>query len=438
MAITGAVAAAVRKFDPFPEFSEVRAFRGRRETGGRQFYKSGGLIVPRYEMLPGVLVQGGADFGQREVNGAWRGARDGEPLIGDGGLRGAEARAQLNPGPGAPASWAGSKTSNGVQITKVGTGVEFGLPFADYRFHGTPTANFADIDLCFGSPRWAATPNQTYTVSAAAKLVDGSPNNVASIGYGVVEEAAGLAYIGMSTATLAAILSSPDDYVENRAVRTFGATAASGRGAAVMNLTVGQAIDVTIRFYRPNITSGPDINDPPILQTSALAATRTTMGYRETGRSIAPVHYGVARARWLAPVANHAGAFPILFDMTPAVGLVGRLVWYANKSDAVVRLAVTADSTASSTRQLGAPVLMTYTTIAWARRADALAVSIDGAAVLSGAADPGTNAYSRLGFTGAADVAAANLGNVEMDFFATADGEITNDNLQALAARFAA
>ena len=91
MAITGALAAAARVFDPYPEAILALDFAGVR-TGGRQFYKHRGIIVPRFEMLSGALSTGQAGFGTAQINSAWRGFPANAPLIGDGGLGVWEAR----------------------------------------------------------------------------------------------------------------------------------------------------------------------------------------------------------------------------------------------------------------------------------------------------------------------------------------------------------
>lgn len=434
MAITGAVAAAVRKFDPFPEFSEVRAFRGRRETGGRQFYKSGGLIVPRYEMLPGVLVQGGTGFGQREVNGAWRGARDGEPLIGDGGLRGAEARPNLirNPvGAGAvvgvigsggqfPTNWGSAQTPPGMGWEIVATGEEAGLPYVDIRVFGTPTNNARPL-LRFEVTN-SFSSGVTFTLEAYLKRLAGivglvnfyGPNLTGAVSFPITDNFA-------------------------RYAKEVGSTGTTGLFwvdfASVVN---GVPYDATVRVAAPNWKQGPDINDPPILQTSGLAATRTAMAYSESGRSIAPVHYGVVRAQLVASLANHEAGFPIIVDFRALSG-PARVTWYGLKSDGTQRFQATADDGTVVTINPGInPVVGQYQTFAWACRAGALAISRNGGAVQVTGVPSIASAFSRVGWAGSAISPGQSLCNAEIDLGLIGNGEISNDNLQALAARFAA
>lgn len=96
MAITGALAAAARVFDPDPEAILALDFAGVR-TGGRQFYKREGIIVPRFEMLRGAASVGHAGFGRTQVNGAYPVFAPDAPLIGDGGVLIPEGRECLWP-----------------------------------------------------------------------------------------------------------------------------------------------------------------------------------------------------------------------------------------------------------------------------------------------------------------------------------------------------
>lgn len=445
MAITGAVAAAVRKFDPFPEFSEVRAFRGRRETGGRQFYKSGGLIVPRYELLPGVLVQGGAGFGQREVNGAWRGARDGEPLIGDGGLRGAEGRPNSIRNPvmagaavgsrGAlPTGWfdEGSAVSISREILAVGI-TDTGLPYIDIRYFGVTTGTFSNIIFDVNANAAPASVGQVWTSEVYIALIGGSFTNISARTNTIYERTEGGGYL---RAVAQAI-----NYTETLTQsRQSGPLAAANVARVNSGLSFGHAVgvpvDFTLRIAAPNLKLGPDINDPPILQTTGLPATRTAMVYRESGRNIAPVHYGVARARWLAPLANHGNTFVHALEFRAAGG--SRVLWLRGSGEAQ-RFTVSGAAGGSPYLDINTPVVGVWNTVAWAVRAGQLAISVDGAAIQSGALaslpDPLTfvGALNSSGPTGG-----LNSANAELDIWAAANGEISNDAIQALSARFAA
>ena len=452
MAIAGAMAAAARVFDPYPEFDNVRVFKGRPETGGRQFYKSGGLIVPRYELLPGVLVQGGAGFGQREINGAWRGARDGEPLIGDGGLRGAEGRTNSIRNPvmaGSGGFKGGGGTINGsvpnAFIVNAASGVTANLSYATIdgqtfliaEVSGTP-ATSAHFEVFFtdavSTP--AASNGQTWTVQAGVALLAGSLSSVSAAtlrgsmfdtGFlGSVTSPDLKASISASVSTLRAQL------VVNQAATQYFRPQIAFSGS-------GSPVSYTVAIGLPNLKLGPDINDPPILQTSGLAATRTAMAYRESGRNIAPVHYGVARARWLALPQSHVASFQHLVELRAASGSA-RVLWLGAQVAGNQNFNVLNDADIGPYLPLASPAVGQWKTIAWAARANQLAISEDGAAVATGAlSGPISSApLTRLSFAGGAASSGSAIANAELDFFATADGEISNDNLQALAARFAA
>lgn len=86
---------ALRGRDPYPGDLLALDFAGV-GTGGQQFYKRNGVIVPRFEMLPGAISTGGNNLGQALRNGSWSGnLPDGVPLIGDGGLGVPEAKTEI-------------------------------------------------------------------------------------------------------------------------------------------------------------------------------------------------------------------------------------------------------------------------------------------------------------------------------------------------------
>ncbi len=227
---------------------------------------------PDFKGLPGASYTGGGGHKWVRRNGVWQNLANGELGEGDGvGLSVYEERQNLNVGAGNPAQWPATKTMNGVTMARVATGVEDGVPYGEYRLQGVATGSYLDFDLCNGTARWNATPNQPYTVSSSCKRVAGSTANVPGARFGVVEEAAAFAFVGLT----GDLYSLDGSLSHKRNTRVFGATAATGRATFVCDFVVGQPIDITLRLYRPNVYQGADILDPPILQTTAAAATRT-------------------------------------------------------------------------------------------------------------------------------------------------------------------
>lgn len=445
MALTGAVAAAVRQFDPYPEFDNVRVFKGRPEAGGRPFYKAAGLIVPRFEMVPGVQIVGGAGFGQREINAAWRGVRADEPLIGDGGLRNAELRANSirnptfqNPGIGTPGSDPSymNLAVQGLTRTILGRGEEFGLPYLDVRISGTNTGSTQPVTWFLDSEGKATVPGQTWTHRTGFRVLAGNWTGFNSALLRIYEQAGSTFLVSSVTTSLLGVGASFASRVREHTVAQ--PTADNVRAVVTMGVAVGGAVDITLRMYAPQFKLGPDINDPPILQESGLPATRTGYGNFETGRRIAPLHYGVARARWLAPLANHEAAFPHLLELRDGGG-IGRALWYASKAGGATR--ITAGNNgggADPVIALSAPVIGEWSTIAWAVRGAELAVSEMGGAVQVAAMPAPPPLMTRMGHLGSATTPGNNTANAEMDCCLTANGEISNAALQALSARFAA
>ena len=442
MAITGALAAAARVFDPYPEFDNVRVFKGRPETGGRQFYKTAGLIVPRFEMVPGVQIVGGAGFGQREINAAWRGARADEPLIGDGGLRNAEVRTNSYTKPtlqgfAVPSTYPSDHgvDANGISAyAVVGAGREDGLDYVDMSFtNSTGITRFPTLRLITNN-RPAASSGQTWTGEYYAKILSGA----AAVGMWPLISGWNSSGAGTSDATSVSNIKSVG------AVRTRVAASLTLANAATISVRLGAQLSVpdgatiVVRIYAPNLKLGADINDPPILQDSGLPATRTGYAYQESRRVIAPVHYGVARARIVAPLANHAVNFPLLLDVRASSG-AARVLWYGQKSDGTQRIRHWGDDGIFNTITLPAsPVVGECQTVAWARRAGALVVSRNGETVLTTAISAVTSPFSRIGYMGDAATAGADPANAETELVLTQNGEISDADLQALSARFAA
>lgn len=91
MSIQGAMAASLRRFDPYPRDLLALDFAGV-ATGGRQLYKREGIIVPRFEMLRASGGEGHAGLGRARVNGAYPAFAPDAPLIGDRGLFNPSAR----------------------------------------------------------------------------------------------------------------------------------------------------------------------------------------------------------------------------------------------------------------------------------------------------------------------------------------------------------
>jgi hypothetical protein len=169
---------------------------------------------------------------------------------------------------GVPSAWSMTASQNGLTGSVVGTGTENGVPYQEVRAVGTATSTFFDFGA-FGSPaRTAATSGQSFTGAFSAKIISGGAS-ITAFQASVVEETAGNVFFGQTVASF-----SLTNGVFNRvaATRTMGATAATCRLARAISFTNGAAVDVTIRFYLPQLELGAFATSPII--TTGAAGTR--------------------------------------------------------------------------------------------------------------------------------------------------------------------
>ena len=306
MAITGAVAAAVRKFDPYPNDLLALDFAGV-ATGGRPFYKREGIIVPRYEMLPGALSTGHAGFGTQQVNTAWRGFPANAPLIGDGGLGVWEGRTNSirNPtGAGGsagvwPTNWSPVSSTVGLTVTPVGQVISAkGLPGFAFRVQGTATVPLFRLQL-EGMGQAAAAPGQIWITALETELLAGDWSNVSNVYISHFYRAASNVSTGSATSPQRAPASSG---AEGWRTSDVAAPANTTQVTPELDITMSTTlpVDFTVAIYAPNLKLGADINDPPILQTSGLAATRTAVAQSVGGLNLPPVGY--IYAEWVQPI----------------------------------------------------------------------------------------------------------------------------------------
>lgn len=324
MALTGAVAAAVRQFDPYPEFATALVFKGRPETGGRPFYKHRGIIAPRFEMLPGAFSLGNAGLAWRPVNGAMRRAAADEPVIGDDGILHHEARPNSirNPvmagavvgSPGTfPTNWGGAVLSSGLNRQIVGIGVENGLPFVDVRIFGTLAGAGDALVLFDNASSIAAANGQAWTSQANVSLVAGAL--VAGVFHRQEYRDSGGNFLLSTNVGSSFLLDGTlREYRRSRTIAT--ANTAFIRSGLYVFFSAAGDYDFTIRIAAPNLKSGPDINDPPILQETGLPATRTLpVQGLEGGLPQGPLTV-IATQGAVPNVAAAGGGLPRFFELS--------------------------------------------------------------------------------------------------------------------------
>ena len=155
-----------------------------------------------------------------------------------------------------PTYWAPG-VQPGITTTIIGTGTEFGLPYIDVRYNGTPGATGGQNAYFDGANAniIAATNGQVWTVSFGIRLVGGSLTNVSSI-YGFINEQTSVGGFIRSDGGSSATVSSNFSNYSTTLTLVGGATTGSIAPAVAVGVTNGLAIDITIRIYAPQVERG--------------------------------------------------------------------------------------------------------------------------------------------------------------------------------------
>ena len=204
-----------------------------------------------------------------------------------------------------PTGWIyATASSNGLTLSIVGTGVENGINYIDYRFNGTTVASPAGCSMSIVNA--TAATGQTWTASTYWKLAAGTATGITSWQIGLIESTAGGAFVtgafySQTAPTSAALITQ-----RPAATRTLsgGATVGAVSCPFVINVTGNTAIDFTVRIGLPQLEQGA-FSTSPIL-TSTAAATRSA--------SLADL---ISSA-----IANNIRSFYVEFS-SPAVGTRG-------------------------------------------------------------------------------------------------------------------
>ena len=172
-----------------------------------------------------------------------------------------------------PTGWTfATAQSNGLTISIVGTGVESGINYIDYRFNGTTVAS---PNACaFGFTNAAAATSQTWATSLYWKLVSGTTTGTINWQLGIIENTAvGTfvtgAFYNQTTPTSAALITQ-----RPTATRTLSGGVTVGQVSHTMNIPVtgNTAIDFTIRMGLHQLEQGAFATSP--ILTSSATVTR--------------------------------------------------------------------------------------------------------------------------------------------------------------------
>lgn len=147
-----------------------------------------------------------------------------------------------------PTNWAiGGFT--GVTTSVVGTGVQNGIQYVDLRFNGTPSVSFGTVFLEAGSII-AATNGQAWSSSLSIAMTAGSMTNISTLFFAHREQNSGGATL-LDTVAMAPITPTATLTRISGSTTNSQATTAFIRPLMGFTLTVGQAIDITLRIGYP-------------------------------------------------------------------------------------------------------------------------------------------------------------------------------------------
>jgi hypothetical protein len=172
-----------------------------------------------------------------------------------------------------PTGWLyATAQGNGLTLSIVGTGVENGINYIDYRFNGTTVAS---PDTCLiGIYSASAATAQTWTASTYWKLAAGSTTGTTNWQLGVIEATAGGGFVTGALYSQTAPTSAALNTQRPAATRTLSGGATVGLVTFPINVAVtgSTAIDFTLRLGLPQLEQGAFATSP--ILTSGAAATR--------------------------------------------------------------------------------------------------------------------------------------------------------------------
>ena len=163
--------------------------------------------------------------------------------------------------------------SNGLTASIVGTGVESGINYIDYRFNGTTVASPGTIT--FGIDSATAATGQVWTSSLYWKLAAGTATGVTLWQIGVIETTVGGSFVSGAFYTQTAPSSAALITQRPAATRTLSGGVTVGGVQMTLSIAVAgnTAIDFTIRIGLPQLEQGAFATSP--ILTSTAAATRS-------------------------------------------------------------------------------------------------------------------------------------------------------------------
>jgi hypothetical protein len=167
-----------------------------------------------------------------------------------------------------PTNWTVAVPS-GLTTNVVGTGTFAGISYVDLQITGTPNST-AYVFQFDGSGVIGAAASQTWTISSWFAQAAGSQTNITGIQLRMRTYTSGFAFIGQSDSSSLVITSALARSSHNYA--SLPATTAFIEPAIRIGLTVGAAIDITLRIGLPQLELGAFATS--VIPTTTTALTR--------------------------------------------------------------------------------------------------------------------------------------------------------------------
>lgn len=304
-----------------------------------------------------------------------------------------------------PTNWS-QYAGGGLTRAVVATGTEYGMTYVDIRWSGTATSN-AENTIYFPSPSSNAAQGQQWCASVFARLVGGSLANLNGVSLRLFELNNVGGYLVESGASMA-LTSTLTRYSIPRQLTS--ATVAFATSQVTVNATgAGAVVDLTIRYYCPQLEFGAACATNPILPTAGTIATSTRS--RDDITALSPSWLNPAEGTIVAyavhadsnrynygSMANYARVFSLVDNSNPTANYVMAMAYNSTSGIGV---------TLNSVNQANLPSYgtdwRTTQKLAYGWKTNAIAFTRNGAAVTLSSSTGTVPAVNRVNLAAAED-----------------------------------